>query len=205
MNNKCYIGTPWFNGMNMHDYAKHLKQHAQDSKHVLPFKKPQTYTLLRMFRYYLKQAKIFHDLGLILRDPKSGNAMVMSMGILKYLILTPCIQLALRKMLYTRAYLPPNLIARSSEDIGRLYTQADDIYIFGLMLAELFPKVFNIIHTDEKTHTDKSDSQESSHYKALENLVLQMTHTDRQRRPLITDCLESVEALLKIHTPEECS
>jgi serine/threonine protein kinase len=201
-NNKSYVFIPpWFDGMNMHDYAKHLKQYAQDYFYTLPFKKPETYTLLRMFRHYLKQARIFHNLGLILQDPKSSNAMVVN-GTIELFDFDAVHPIGTQENTHTRAYLPPDLIDKSSREIGRFYTQADDIYIFGLMLAEIFPEVFNIIHTERKPTEIKVITQRPSFYQDLEDLVLQMTHTDRQQRPSIDACLASIEVLLKIHTPK---
>ena len=199
MNGKSYVYAPWIEGMNMHDYAQHLARHAQDSKYALPFKKPRRYTLLQMFRNYLKQAKIFHDLGLILGDPKSRNAMVDTVnGTIEIVDFDAIHPIGTRGTAYTHKYLSPNLITRTS-GISQLYSQADDIYIFGLMLAELFPLVFNIIYTDQKPTQIRVGF---SHYKELVSLVLRMTHGDPRRRPLINDCLGDVDALLKIHTPK---
>ncbi len=199
MNNKCYVLLPWIKGMNMHDYASHLKRHARDSKYVLPFKKPDTYTRLKMFRNYLRQAKIFHDLGLIWGDPKSGNCMVdivnETFEIIDFDAVHP---IGTKGTAYTHMYLPPRLIIKSS-GIRAEYSQADDIYIFGLMLAELFPEVFNITYTK---NTPTVITVIDQGYKELEMLVRSMTDTDPNLRPRIDDCLKRVDALLKIYAPK---
>ena len=203
MNNKCYVTIPWMKGMNMHDYAKHLQKHAEDSKYVLPFKKPDFYTRLKMFMNYLTQAKIFHDLGLILGDPKSGNAMVdtdnETIEMVDFDAVHP---IGTAGTAYTRAYLPPNLITRSS-GIRAAYTQADDIYIFGLMLAELFPEVFKVTYTEGKPTQITVITPGLQSQVALNFLVFFMTEDKPNSRCDINDCVEQINELLEVHASRD--
>ena len=199
MNYKFYVLTPWIEGMNLKEYSRHLRAKARDDKYQLPFTKPRTYILLHMFRNYLKQAKIFHDLGLILGDPKSANAMVDTVnGFIEIIDLDAIHPIGTRGTSYTHKYLPPWLIS-STSDIFKLYAQADDIYIFGLMLAELFPHIFTITYTEKKP---TQITEISSKLKPLRKLVLQMTNANPRHRPLIQDCLKGVDTLITEYTPQ---
>ncbi len=203
MNNKCYVTIPWMKGMNMHDYAKHLQKHAEDSKYVLPFKKPDVYTRLKMFMNYLTQAKIFHDLGLILGDPKSGNAMVdTDKETIEMVDFDAVHPIGTAGTAYTRAYLPPNLITRSS-GIRAAYTQADDIYIFGLMLAELFPEIFNVTYTGGKPTRITEITPEPKSRRSLNYLVSYMTDDEPDCRCNINECVVMINLLLEVHAPRD--
>ncbi len=206
MNGKFYIFMPWITGMSLRDYKQHLQNHAKDSKHSLPFPYPSIQQRLKMFRNYLKQAKLFHGLGLILGDPKTRNAMVdFEHETIELLDFDGVHILGTKGYSTTVKYLPPKLITKNIDQVLEEYSQEDDIFIFGHMLAELFPEFF-IIEFDEKTpRAAKLTIKKTppSPFETLEKLVQSMMAEEPTDRPSIDKCLEALQDSLEQSHLEE--
>jgi serine/threonine protein kinase len=196
MKNKYYVLAPWIPGMNLNEYCKHLKKQTQNSLYRLPFAEPSNPQLLRMFRNYLKQARIFHDLGLVLKDPKTGNAMVdFAKNTIEIIDFDAVHPIGKVSHVHTSKYLPPNLISLTPHEVNSKYTQADDIYIFGLMLAEMFPKIFDVKFT-KNAPTQITTKILSPLQQDLITLVFKMTQANPAKRPTIDECLSSITQIL---------
>lgn len=198
MNNKCYVLSPWIDGMNLHEYCKHLKEHAKNPSYQLPFQLPKmaAYQHLKMMKHYFRQVKIFHDLGLIIKDPKTGNAMVnFAKGTIEILDFDAIHPIGKVVNTHTRMYVPPDLISLTGAEIDSKSTQADDIYILGLMIAELFPHIFKMKFTEKKP-----TMVISAHNPFVKNDLIPLVHSmidsDRTKRPNINECIESIKKIL---------
>src|SRR5581483_6385544 len=63
------IFMPWISGVTLEDYY-----HQLEKKAITPY--PSFPSLIIKFMGYLRQAQIFHNLGLIIGDPRPGNVIV---------------------------------------------------------------------------------------------------------------------------------
>lgn len=140
---KYYVFTPWIDGDNLEEFILRLRECVVND---IPINPDQYLTIperISMFIGYLRQVKKFHDRGLILGDPKISNCMVdYAHRSLELIDLDSVHRKGDGDMSWrcTIGMLPPNLI--NATKVEKEYSQKDDIFIFGIMLAQMVPEFF---------------------------------------------------------------
>lgn len=193
-NGKFYVFINWVNGITLAEYSTRLKLHIDYGQAMtVPFYSiPQR---IHMFIDCLQQAKTFHDLGLILGDPKSSNTMLdFVKGILILIDFDAVHRIGTAKWSYTLTCLPPSLISEDVKQISAKYTQQDDIYIFGQMLAALFPEFCRLkYHHPLNKSVDLillDPKQKNTTRTLLLTLIVNMMYEDSSLRPSsIDECI----------------
>lgn len=197
-NGKYYVITPWIKGVTLEEYCQQLNAFVNQ-------KKSMTYPYLSipkrilLFIGYLQQVKILCNLGLLIGDPKSSNAMLDFVNNILLLIDLDAVHKPGNiDWAFTRIFLPPELIGLSSkEEIKNKYSESSDIFIFGHMLAELMPEFFTVTFDSSRKKAASLDCSKGVKRTCTRRLLLQavrsMMDESSFERPTLEACIEFLE------------
>lgn len=201
MNGKYYLIMPQFK-VSLSQYNQQLKEfiHHQRPMSLPLFNKRQR---LKSFANYLRQAEIIHNRGECLGDPKADNCML---DYDEKSSQDPTLEMidfdgihkpgAAERWLRTDKYLPPNLMGQS---VDENYSQPDDIFIFGCMLAECFPEFFEVTYSQNRAHAPifqiLPQAKNNELAMAITDLIERMMDKTPENRPNIKFCIMMVLGL----------